>query len=205
MQKRQFLFKKGLKRRMIEKLRQWEKYFDPVHVRLGNGSKVNITETEESGSGTATLSVEGDYVFLKGCAGRHQIIWLNHHKCADGGVITFSQQDVVIHVVELKSTVRIKEWKKARQQFSGMLLNSLALLGCAGLPDNIKVKCYLAYRADAMTPARSASPIFGKKLPDLKMPETGYEGWDSSFIELPFGIVAEFSKHKRDEDGNVTI
>lgn len=190
---------------MINKLRKWEEHLNPDHIRIGNGSSVEIIETETSGAGLVKFTVNGDYIFVKGRAGDHQIIWLKSKCCADGGVITFDEGRICMHIIELKSTVRKKEWEKAQKQFAGMLLNLLAILGCAGTTENIDVKCYLVYKKDALNNARDTSPIFDKALPELALPKSGYEGWNDTTIELPFKITAGFSKHLRNSKGNAHI
>lgn len=186
---------------MIEKLRELRKYLDPNYIAFGSASDVEIVETAKEGAGTVTLQVAGEFLHIKARAGQHQIIWLENTSCADGSVIVVHGDKVCIHLIELKSNIGGKAWKKARLQFEGMLLNSLALLGCAGVVQAFEVKCHLAYKSQG----QDASPIFEKIMPELQMPTTGFEGWKNRSINLPFGIAAEFVKHERDGAGNVHL
>ena len=73
--------------------------------------------------------------------------WLKYaknQKCVDGIVISISQDNLAaIHIVELKSTIGSKTWKRVQNQFRGSILRAFSFCGTIG----VKIKSLCLYTA----------------------------------------------------------
>ncbi len=73
--------------------------------------------------------------------------WLkyaNNQKCVDGIVISISQDNIAaIHIVELKSGIGSKTWKRVQNQFRGSILRAVSFCGTIG----VKIKSLCLYTA----------------------------------------------------------
>jgi len=118
--------------------------------------------------------------------------------CSDNIVFEkINDSEWKLHVIELKRTVKLKEWEKIKEQFKGAILNAKALSGVL----EIKIKeiiCYTGFRRDCL----------GKELVDLKTfigleaSQTPYIEWDSGrvHIDLDSKLVLRHQKIQLDAE-----
>lgn len=186
--------------KMIDDLRELLSHLNADYA-VERSDIVEVIETAAEGAGTARFEVVGSSLHLRPCR-THQVVWLKERKCADGAIITFSDDGARIHVVELKSGLSYKKWVDVKSQFEGMYLNALALSKFLGINNVVEVVFYIAFSNENLTKAATASPILLKRLPkELNIPSV--EDWNSSMISMPNAVSGRLVKGQRGPDGNV--
>ena len=189
---------------VIKNFNAWRPFINDFYVAAGENGLAEIAETSSEGRGTASFSVAGKFLVLKGSAGTHQIRWLKSAKCADGCVVHVDEDDIHVHIIELKSRVNGSEWSKVQEQFEGMYLNALALLGLMEVRRWRSITCYLAYRREALSAQTTAAASLVKHLPG--MPQRRFNlPWEADRIQLPNGATGELKKVLRDDEGNAFL
>ncbi|MCA0977301.1 hypothetical protein LCM19_02880 [Qipengyuania flava] len=122
----------------------------------------DIVEQFADGQAVLTFAVDADALVLRHLDNKPQLKWAIEKKCADAAIIVQREDGIELHVVELKSKLTFREWRKARQQFEGMASNAFAVLGVieASLPT--RLICHLSYAEDALGPTKTGSTVLLK-------------------------------------------
>ena len=165
---------------------------------------INIDETSAEGSGTISFSTSKFALSYQNRTNKPPIHWLLQGKCADGAFIIFDEDQAHLHIVELKSKLIPKEWKKACEQFEGMLLNSFAMAGIIELSVFDSITCYIAFSEDAISVSHNASPVLYKNLPGMVPQRHGLTEWLTSAVTLLSKYKANLIKIQRDAGGNAS-
>lgn len=158
------------------------------------GRQLVVKEAEEGGEAELTLHLTRDGVLFQY---PHNIDFIfSNKKRADG--ILFVQADKCweLLIVELKRTVRHKEWMKIKEQWHGAWLHALALSGLLEAPFTRTPRFLVAYRKDAI----------GEDTPDpvlLKSPENAlaFKEWTEGSAVLNEIGSTTFEKARLDESG----
>lgn len=130
-------------------------------LKLFDSNLMEISDSgadiEESASeGYAKVSLKSDHklvVFKK--MERNKLQNLKCKNCADYIVFEEQDQNMKVHIFEMKRTVKSKEWKHIKKQFLGAIINAYALAGVLGEAlDKHNIRLYTCYRRDLLqTPA----------------------------------------------------
>lgn len=161
-----------------------------------------IKEASGSGKGTITFQVSSAFLAFQAVDDRPPTRWIKEKKCADGAFILFGDDETHLHIVEMKSGLRLKDWQHVRLQFKGMLLNAYAIKGLIDLDGYSKVTCYIAYSRDLLSPATPTTPVLRKFQLGTNKPLADIGDWLSGTIQLEKNITADIIKIKRDANGN---
>lgn len=116
-----------------------------------------ISERNESGRASLECVFEGPALRFK-LDGGDNFPGLSTRKCADAVLVLDPWGTAPhIHIIELKRTVKPREWEEIKQQFYGALLRTAALASLCAM-ELSSVSCYVAYREEKMT----LDPILAK-------------------------------------------
>ena len=183
---------------MIDKCRENLPLFNGDFVAEAVGS-FSVTEKSEGGAGSVTFTSATPCIVF--CTHpRTPLLWaLENKKCADGAFLTFSQGQVHLHLVELKSRLASAEWSHAKLQFSGMFLTAIAACRVMDITEIASVTCYIAFTKNKMNPEASANPVLLKTLVGRANPLNGQSDWEKEEVHLPHSTVAGLRKIERDE------
>lgn len=151
---------------------------------------IKIVESDENGAGEAGFSVSGKAIQIRSVPGKSLILSLSHQKCADGAFLTFDNNNVHLHIVELKTTVRNKNWPDILKQFEGMFLCSVAIARLLGLDSISRVTCYLAHKHDKVNFANGAQLVLAKTPVGGRNTIGGVREWQTKNLNLPFKTSA---------------
>jgi hypothetical protein len=173
---------------MIDKCKACLCLFNREYVSEITGSIV-VTEVDPQGVGTAVFTTDKHCILIKP---KHNIvpIWsLSRRNCADGAFFLFDsdKNEVRLHIVELKSIVRFKDWIKALGQIEGMFLVALAVGRLLHMHEVPRVTCYLVLKEDRIrgSELETPSPILLKGQVGGTATFGRKESWDKEVIELP--------------------
>ncbi len=158
------------------------------------GTKLVVRESEESGEAELTLHLARNGVLFQYPHNNNFIF--SNKKRADGILFLQRENDWEVMIVELKKTVKLKEWMKIKEQWHGAWLHALALSGVLEAPFPQPPRFLVAYRKDGID-ENAPDPIL------LKSPE-----YALAFIEWREGRAAlneigevTFEKAPLDETG----
>lgn len=162
------------------------------------GDKITFIETGKGGEGACTLKSTAPTLFINAKKGNFVSI-LKNQKCAEAAFLTLQQDNEMLAMLEMKSSLSKKEWMKVLQQYSGMYLCTKAVLGILQMQEPQTIKAYIAYRQEDITEDPNSYILnkvgVGQKDPVL-------EAWDTGEISLPHGKKAQLIKGQRDTEGN---
>lgn len=92
----------------------------------------------------------------------NRLKYLNKQQVADRTICVFDNNEVELHIIELKKSVTDAKWSQTKQQFEGGLINSFGLSGILNQQVS-KVVFYTAFRNDLMQDfSRTTNPILLK-------------------------------------------
>lgn len=129
---------------------------DPNWVETGTASDmIEVIETVESGRAKVSFEATCDFLHLKHVDNQPPLKWMKNRQCADAGIVLDQGESLHLHVVELKSSLKSKDWDGVKSQFSGMIANVIALLATIGAPKPSEVTCHVSYTRDKIKP-----PVF---------------------------------------------
>ena len=122
---------------------------DNVQQRLtlfevGQGKNVECSDEifhlTEKGEGQADVevSLSNPCILFRDLENR-KLKYFKNNKCADYVLFEYQGQNWIVHIFELKKTVKTKEWEHIKQQFSGALQNALALAGVLDFLGELKL------------------------------------------------------------------
>lgn len=184
---------------MIEKFEKSFEHFNSSYISLLDGF-VQISEKKEEGQGTVTFEIPGKALLIK-AKDQAPLIWaLKNGKCAEGAFLTYEENQYHLHIVELKRTVRLSNWKNIINQFEGMFLSSIALLRLIDILSVDKITCYIAYNNDKFYTDKSPQPALLKTHVGMKNPLSGLNEWEKCHVELPLAFNASIKKIERDQN-----
>jgi hypothetical protein len=161
-----------------------------------------ITEVAVGGAGTVT--------FAPACAckiftpGQEPIDWLKNRKCADGAILVADDDGhVTAHLVELKSKLKAGDWASVKAQLEGLLHNVHALCAITGSPPPSSVRAYVAFKLDAISSDKMASPVLYKAPLGTKHAQPySTVDWEAGEISLLGKDAIPLIKIQRDEQGH---
>jgi len=93
---------------------------------------VSVEEKVEEGKAKVVFTAETKLLSIS-VSHRNRLNYLRQQKVADGTICKFSDNSIELHIVECKKTIKPASWFKAKEQFEGALLNSIALNGLLNL------------------------------------------------------------------------
>lgn len=143
---------------------------DPNWVVFGTAHAIiEVIETVESGKAKVSFTASRDFLHLKHVDNKPPLKWMRNRQCADAGIVLDYGESLHLHVVELKSTLRSKDWDGVRSQFSGMIANVIALLAAIGAPKPSGVTCHVSYTRNQIRPPVDSDPADTADTIALKM------------------------------------
>ncbi|MBV1837952.1 hypothetical protein [Acetobacter estunensis] len=158
---------------------------------------IRIEEKNTDGKGTCFFSSDHSAIFIK-AKDHSPVIWsLENRKCAEAAFFTTENDNVLnLHIVEMKSSVGISCFIKVIDQWIGMYLSAMAVIGILlkNRPQNIFV--YLAYNTSSINTPTTSSPIMLKPLVGGGF-QKGLREWHSHRVSLPHGVTAQIIKKQR--------
>ncbi len=160
-----------------------------------------IEEMVDSGKGRSFFHSTAPVLLMKS---NHQgpLIWaLDNKKCAEGGFIVFNDDGLTLHLLEMKSQLRRRDWSRVKEQLMGMYLASIAIMHILQLERPISVTAYVAYTEDKTQQRDNRSYIYNKTINPAQNIEL--QEWSQGKLYLPHGIVAEIRKGLRKSTGDI--
>jgi hypothetical protein len=134
---------------LAETLEQRLKWLHKEKYQYSN-QEVFVIETKEGGEAKIHCLVNKDTLCFNG--DQIHLTFLKQQKSVDGIVFIFSDKnEVFLHLVECKRTIRQNNWIETKEKFEGSLLTTLALQGLLNLPKIQNIYCYTAFREDKLT------------------------------------------------------
>lgn len=190
---------------MIEECKNALAHFVPQYVHLVEGNlSFSIEEKKIGGAGKASFSSTAPCLMIK-AKDQAPLVWaFKNRKCAEGAFLTLDDDGSCrLHILEMKSKLTQGKWAKAMLQLSGMYLSALAICRIIGISEFKSVTCYVAFKEDAMSAAKSADMIFMKSFVGVENPIGGADEWQKEEMELPFSATATIRKGQRDAFNDV--
>jgi len=160
------------------------------------GSSLCVIETEETGQSTLKVELPQEGILFQYSHKIHFIF--KNKRRADGILFTKSETGWDLFVVELKKTVKTKEWRKIKEQWHGAWLHAMALSGVLEAPLSKKIRFVVAYQNERVV-QESPDPVF-LKMVGRKMPQEVLE-WRKNKAELDELGEVSFEKIRLDECG----
>ncbi|MFT9418408.1 hypothetical protein [Acetobacter sp.] len=175
--------------------------FNEDYIRgIDSGEEIIIEEKEVLGKGKCSFFSDSPVLFMK-AKDQAPVVWaLKNRKCAEAAFFTTVSKKIHnLHIIEMKSKVSLKEFLKVIDQWKGMYLSAMGILGILkeGNPKNVFV--YLAYKNENIYSPHSSSPVLlktmvgGERLP-------GMQEWDSGIVSLHHNVRATIIKKVREDD-----
>ncbi|WP_408913632.1 hypothetical protein [Brucella pseudogrignonensis] len=190
---------------MIEECKAALSHFVPEYVYFIDKPKsFSIEEKKAGGAGKAFFSSATPCLMIK-AKDQAPLVWaFKNKKCAEGAFLTFEDDGMCnLHILEMKSKLTQGEWAKVMLQLSGMYLSALATCRLLGIISFKSVTCYVAFKEDAMSPAKSADMIFLKSFVGAENPIGGADEWQTGKMELPFSTPAAIRKGQRNASNDI--
>jgi hypothetical protein len=186
---------------MIDRCRSCLHLFNKHWVSEASGSIV-VTETASDGASQAVFKTDKPCVIVKADKNAPLLWALAQRKCADCAFFLFDKDGAHLHIVELKSKIRLATWALTLNQFQGMFLTALAVARLLQVHELVRVTCYLAGTEDRITnESESASPTLLKAPVGMTKTFGGHESWDKGVVELPLSFKAALVKGWKDAAG----
>lgn len=164
------------------------------------GCCLTVAEKEPEGEAKLQINLDREGVLFRY---PHDIHFVFANRKRADGILFVSGDEAAwdLCIVELKKTVKPKEWKKIKEQWHGAWLHALALSGVLEAPLSGKITFMAACREDRIA-ENSPNPVLLKRGgPDLE----AYEEWQKGQALLrELGLVA-FKKIDLDEEGMGTV
>ncbi|MCW2272696.1 hypothetical protein GJ654_01220 [Rhodoblastus acidophilus] len=162
-----------------------------------------IEEKSCSGAGRAYFSHTAACIMLK-ATNKAPMVWaLSNRSCAEGAFVSFDESGFHLHIIEMKSKLTYNEWIKALKQLSGMYLTAIATARILGIYSFNSIRCYIAFKEDAITPNRDADPVLLKTFVGTENIASGVDQWSSGMIRLPLSAKAFLKKGQRDGNNDI--
>ncbi len=140
----------------FEERLQW---IDPNHYERSS-QFVTVRETAKEGEAEIVFRVANDTLRIN-LSEDNRLNYLKQKKVADAVIFEFiSEHAVRIHIIECKSTVKRNEWEHIKEQFTGAVINAVAMLGVLGFQeqDIQETLFYTAYRKEKLSIDNNPNP-----------------------------------------------
>lgn len=112
-------------------------------VEISN-NEVHLTEARQ-GVANLQVSLTSPCILFKKLD-KNKLPYLKIKTCADYVLFENRNDEWFVHIFELKTSVKAKEWIHIKKQFSGALQNAYALAGVLGIEIDLdRVKTYTVY------------------------------------------------------------
>lgn len=159
-------------------------------------NEVHLTEVGQGVADLQVLLMSPGILFRK--VDEHKLPYLKIKTCADYVLFENRNNEWLVHIFELKKTVKTKEWIHIKKQFSGALQNAYALAGVLGVEINLdKVKAYTVYRNDklndASNPVKTRCDILEKHHDESALAR---REWNSDTAKIDFTEEVILEHHK---------
>lgn len=168
------------------------KLFDSQLVEISN-TGIEIEESIESGYAKVKIICNNKIVVFKNME-KKKLQNLKCKNCADYIIFEETQDGTVVHILEMKRTVKEKEWEHIKKQFLGAVLNSYALAGVLETEiDERKIEFYTCYRRDFLNSSISMRVALADRTA-----KSGNAEWNSGVVKIEEsgGFAGEFCHHK---------
>ncbi|QRI92454.1 hypothetical protein JQN63_11450 [Delftia lacustris] len=180
-------------------LRSIEEFFKEYVYQVPVGGEIKFTENGLGGEGSTFFQTTAHAVVIK-APKRPPSVWaLKCRRFSEGSFLTvdLETKKTGLHILEMKSKLTGDELSSVLEQFKGMYLASLGVIGILNLPHPDTVQCYLAYKELDLG---KSQPIFLKTTVGGGVP-AGISAWHNGKVRLPHGVTGSLIKKTR-IDGN---
>lgn len=171
--------------------------FNSDYIKIIPDGRVEIIEKKTDGAGVCYFDAQAPVLLIK-AKDQAPIVWsLKNSKCAEGAfLIKRNDLSLELHIVEMKSGLTLKDFLKVIQQWRGMYLSALAVIGIIKSSLPVKVVAYVAYKQDKINYVDATQPIMLKtQVGGALMP--GKKEWSDERVILEHGVVAQIVKKQR--------
>lgn len=164
------------------------------------GKTFSVKETKEPGVGSCYFVSDCQTLFIK-AKDQAPVVWsLKNKKCAEAAFLTISPEgEAELHIVEMKSKLSRSDFLKVIEQWRGMYLSALAVLGVLKAPYPSKITVYVAYKSDKVVDVNASQPIMLKPRVGGALP-AGVSEWRNNRVNLHHGVHANIVKGERSPD-----
>jgi hypothetical protein len=162
---------------------------------------ISISEAagDDKGRGTITFQLTSSCIGLR--LPSEPVKWLQDQECGDAVVFEFAGEQTILHLIEMKSTMRPDAWTKTKRQLAGAYHNALAMAGVLHLSPPFVIKAHVANREDRLSPASSPDALLLKQ-PLGKSATEIFNDWSDGRIGIDGMADIPLNKIHRDSDGN---
>lgn len=160
------------------------------------GMCLSVVETEEAGQSKLEVLLPQAGVLFQYSSKIHFIF--KNKRRADGILFVKSAKRWDLFVIELKKTVKPKEWQKIKEQWHGAWLHAMALSGVLGASLSGNIRFVVAFQNDRII-KESPNPVF-LKMSGKTFPQGVVEWGKGKVVLEELGEVA-FEKVQLDERG----
>lgn len=161
------------------------------------GVPFEVVEKNHGGAGKCSFVSPTGVLFIKSKDGKPPIWAVKNAKCAEASFLNTDASGAGhLHIVEMKSKLTKSEFQKVIDQWRGMLLASLAILGIADKPRPEKVTVYIAYNSENVSVRDPAQPITLKVMVGGTL-QPGVEEWKDEKVSLFSDVTASIVKGQR--------
>lgn len=164
------------------------------------GERFAVVETKEAGKGSCYFVSDHQVLFIK-AKDQAPIVWsLRNQKCAEAAFLVVRPDgDTELHIIEMKSKLSLSDFVKVIEQWRGMYLSALAVVGVTNGRPPTKVTVYVAYKADKVIDVNTSQPIMLKTRVGGQ-PQKGVSEWANGRVSLHHGVIANIVKGERSPD-----
>lgn len=156
-----------------------------------------VVEKNKGGAGNCFFMSSSGALFIKSKDGKPTVWAVKNAKCAEASFLTTDASGTGhLHIVEMKSKLTKDEFQKVIDQWRGMLLASLAILGISDKPRPAKVTVYIAYNSEEIT-AKDPAQLVTYKVKVGGDPQAGIKEWKQEKVALFSDVTATIVKGQR--------
>lgn len=166
------------------------------------------TATDGRGKGAGVIEIRTINHCLSIRLPKNPVRWLQLQKCGDAAIFEFENNNIHLHIVELKSKITIGEWEKAKDQALGAYLNSLAIKTLLEIAEFSSITLHIAYDEDAISAIGTTAPSsmkIGIGAKHTVGTPSAYTEWTSQAVNIPgIGVNIPLRFIVRDPSGNAS-
>jgi hypothetical protein len=177
------------------------KYIDLLNedyvYQIPKGTIFSVKEVKSAGAGACNFTSESAVLFIK-AKDSAPIVWaLKNRKCAEAAFLTIDDEGKChLHIVEMKSSLSSGDFRKVIEQWRGMYLSALAVLGVIKMDHPVQVRAYIAFRNDRVAQIDPTQLVLTKTLVGgERMP--ALQEWATGKVDLYHGVSASIIKGLR--------
>lgn len=174
--------------------------FDENFIKLIEpNTQFVIEERKAEGLGKCFFKGSGPVLLIR-ARDQAPVLWcLKNRKCAEAAFLISTADGLThLHIVEIKSKLGLKEYKRVIEQWQGMYLSSLAVLTLANIDAPSSVTVYVAFTEEKLQTDPSqlilSKPLVGGQ------PILPKSSWNDGIIDLCNGVKANICKGLRTPD-----